>query len=215
MPPDDGLICPLAISDACDIPCPHAFYHERMKGCEESFCKIYFKDVQCVCILLESPLRERFLKRRPPSEPTTTAAQLNLLREMDPFLFQHWAILKLGGQMSPTLRKDSGIDGYTELGTPVQVKRQDKVTPDVVVLYETALRRMSFTEGIIIAFSFTKSAEAEAQRALKELGQKITLLTTKEVLLYRPDDKVQNSLSRDAEADGRGGPSVSVTSESP
>lgn len=91
------------------------------------------------------------------------------LKKLTPFQFQGWVIDRIGGTHSAQKAADRGIDGYTSLGQPVQVKQQERVGRNVVDNFETAARRVGQTTGYIIAFSFTKSAYEEAARAKKEL----------------------------------------------
>ena len=66
--------------------------------------------------------------------------------------------------------------------TPVQVKQSDKVGRVEVDKFETAIRRMKKTSGMMVAFSFGKGAHEEVARAKNHEGLNIELKTVKSVL---------------------------------
>jgi len=111
----------------------------------------------------------------------------NNLRKMDWRDFQDKVVEELDGVPSDKKVADMGIDGITLSGIPIQVKQSDNVGRNVVDNFETALRRYYPTskkikKGIIVAFSFTKGAYNEAQRAHLEDKIKIDLVTTEELI---------------------------------
>jgi len=75
-----------------------------------------------------------------------------------------------------------GIDGYTFEGFPIQVKQSDDVGRNVVDNFETAMRRMKATNGVIVAFSFGKGAQGEVARAKLHEKLEIRLLTVEELI---------------------------------
>lgn len=75
-----------------------------------------------------------------------------------------------------------GIDGFYLDGTPIQVKQSEDVGRNVVDNFETAIRRMQRTKGVIVAFSFGKGAHEEVARVKLAEGLEITLKTVDEIL---------------------------------
>jgi hypothetical protein len=49
------------------------------------------------------------------------------VRRMDTSDFQNWVCDELDAERSPTISKDNGIDGRLADGSPIQVKRSDRV----------------------------------------------------------------------------------------
>jgi site-specific DNA-methyltransferase (adenine-specific) len=97
------------------------------------------------------------------------------LRYKDAFEFENWIVQQFGGTGNIKQRGDKGIDGKTTDGTPIQVKRSDNVSRDVIDKFPTAAQRYDknlFTKnqkakkpiGYIIAFSFGKGAIEEVAR---------------------------------------------------
>ena len=89
---------------------------------------------------------------------------------------------KLHGRVNPKLVGDLGIDGFVELDVPVQVKQIEGVGRQVVDSFETALQRVGKKRGLIVAFSFGKSAQEEVARAKLDSGLDIRLMTVGEIL---------------------------------
>lgn len=108
-----------------------------------------------------------------------TAAELQALQ---PFEFQNWVFEKLHGRVNPRKVGDFGIDGWVELDVPTQVKQSESIGRNVVDNFETAIRRLNKTRGVIVAFSFGSGAYAEAARAHNEEGLEIKLKTVEEIL---------------------------------
>jgi DNA modification methylase len=71
------------------------------------------------------------------------------LRALQPFMFQQWVVEKLYAHPSRTKVGDMGIDGYLFDGTPLQVKQSDGVGRNVVDNFETAVRRIKKSKGIM------------------------------------------------------------------
>ncbi len=103
------------------------------------------------------------------------------VKAMQPFQFQNWVLQKLGGRVSERKVADGGIDGWL-WDRPVQVKQSDGVGVNVLRNFETAIRAVKKTEGIVVGFSFGKGAYEEAARAKLEEGLAITLMTVEDVL---------------------------------
>jgi len=107
-------------------------------------------------------------------------------KELDWQDFQDRVIEVFNGIPSNKKVADMGIDGVTSDGIPIQVKQSERVGRNVVDNFETALRRYypsnkKILKGIIVAFSFTKGAYEEAQRARLEDSIKIDLITVEEL----------------------------------
>lgn len=108
---------------------------------------------------------------------------VNELKSYDAFRFQDYICKRLEGKPSERKSGDMGIDGYTlENKIPIQVKQSEGVGRNVLDNFETAIRRKNKKEGIVVAFSFTKTAYEEAARVEREEGLKIKLVTLKELL---------------------------------
>lgn len=113
------------------------------------------------------------------------------LRQLKPFEFQNWVIQRFVGTHSPRKSSDMGIDGYSfMLNNPIQVKRSDRVGRNVVDNFQTAMRRGRHTVGYIVAFSFTRNAREEAARARWSDGLEVRLVTVKNLLEPRLDEKI-------------------------
>jgi len=97
------------------------------------------------------------------------------LRYKDAFEFESWIIQQLGGVSNTKQRNDSGIDGKTKDGLPIQVKRSDNIGRNVIDNFQSACKRFDsklFEKnqiekkpiGILIAFSFGRGAIEEIAR---------------------------------------------------
>ena len=107
---------------------------------------------------------------------------INELKALKPFEFQNWVIGTLGGTVSDKKSADMGIDGYSFMERdPIQVKQQEHVGRIEVDKFETALRRVGKSKGIMVAFSYTKGAYEEVARAKDHNGLEITLMSVAQV----------------------------------
>ena len=104
------------------------------------------------------------------------------LRDMKPALFQAWAVKAVQGRMNRKLSADGGIDGWTIVGDPIQVKRSDRVGVKVVREFQTVIQDDNRMGGIIIAFGFTSGAIKKVEDAKSKYGINIELKTVKELL---------------------------------
>ena len=76
-----------------------------------------------------------------------------------------------------------GIDGFTFLENhPIQVKRSDRIGRPVIDNFAGVLQREKDSKGMVIAFSFTRGAEAEIARLKRESGIHIELITCAQLL---------------------------------
>lgn len=107
---------------------------------------------------------------------------IKALRTLQPFMFQQWVIEKLYAHPSQRKVGDMGVDGALFDGTPLQVKQSEGIGRNVVDNFETAIRRLKKTSGIIVAFSFGKGAYEEVARVKNADGINITLKTVDEIL---------------------------------
>ncbi|MCK4333473.1 restriction endonuclease [candidate division WOR-3 bacterium] len=108
---------------------------------------------------------------------------LDELKKMEPFEFQNHIIVDmLHGTCSRTKSADYGIDGHDFGHNPVQIKQSEHVGRPVVQKFESAIRREKRTKGIIVAFSFSKTAYEEVARIKLDEGIEIELRTVQELL---------------------------------
>jgi DNA modification methylase len=93
----------------------------------------------------------------------------NKIRYKDPFEFERWIVTKYRGIPNIKQTKDGGIDGKTIDGTPIQVKRSDKIPYDIIDKFSTDTKGYNpnlFKDniknkkpvGYFIAFSFRNNA---------------------------------------------------------
>ena len=97
------------------------------------------------------------------------------LRKLPPFEFQNWVVTQLGGRQALRGVGDRGIDGWTFVGDPIQVKQGDKVGTPTVRLFTQDIRDVDKTHGIIVAFSFGKGAYDEVEHVKAKHGIDIEL----------------------------------------
>ena len=117
-----------------------------------------------VLVVKKKRVTEEQLKRRLPSE------------------FQNWVIKRLSGKGSLGTSSELGIDGYSVEGYPIRVSQSDDVGRNVVTTFVTAMGRNRAKNGIIVAFSFDKSAYEEITRARLHFGPELKAVTVKELL---------------------------------
>jgi len=131
------------------------------------------------CKLMQRRIRDRFSIT---SMILGGEITIKHLKKMKPFEFQNWVCAKLFGRVSDRKSSDMGIDGYTLDGRPIQVKQSERVGRNVIDNFETAVRRKGKKKGIVVGFSFVKSAHEEAARAKVEGDLDIQLITAEELL---------------------------------
>ena len=78
-----------------------------------------------------------------------------------------------------------GIDGYTFEGDPIHVKQSDDIGRNVVDNFETALRRVKKSKGVIVAFSFGRGAYEEIARVKLHDNLEIQAISIRELLKTR------------------------------
>ena len=115
------------------------------------------------------------------------------LRYKDAFAFETWIIEQFGGVANTKQISDSGIDGKTRDGQPIQVKRSDTIGRNVVDNFLSACKRYDkkcFEDnqknhksvGVIIAFSFGKGAIQETARLKNEENILIDLVKVEDIV---------------------------------
>jgi len=134
------------------------------------------------------------------------------LRNSDAFEFELWIVKQYGGTPNTKQRSDSGIDGKTKEGVPIQVKRSDNVGRNVVDNFYSAIQRFDKNlfdrfkaeqkpVGVLIAFSFGKGAIQEVARLKNQEGLMIQLVKVEEFVPIAKKPKltlVFNDLGLDA-----------------
>lgn len=107
---------------------------------------------------------------------------VHALKELQPFEFQNWICQKMLARMSEKKVGDMGIDGWLMDGRPLQVKQSEAVGRNVIDNFETAIRRMKKTRGLIVAFSFGKGAFEEVARVKNADDIEIELKTVEDII---------------------------------
>jgi DNA modification methylase len=161
-------------------------------------CRVMAQRLTRVCHLREG--KEFWLRDVP-----KTAEELRRYPHSE---FQNWAVAALNtvisnGQAIANRAQvgDMGIDGrvypadmvrekqegYDLFGEadrwfPVQVKQKDKAGRPDIDAFETAMQRQRREKGFFIAFGFTRDAQFEIKRALREHKLEIIPITVREIL---------------------------------
>jgi len=105
------------------------------------------------------------------------------LKAMDPFEFQNHVVVDLlHGTCSRKKSDDHGIDGHDFGRNPVEVKQSEHVGRPVVQKFHSAVRSEKRKKGIIVAFSFAKTAYEEVARIKLDEGIEIELITIQELI---------------------------------
>ena len=134
------------------------------------------------------------------------------LRYADAFEFETWIVQQFGGLPNIKQRGDSGTDGKTKEGIPIQVKRSDNVGRNVVDNFYSAIQRFDKNlferlkaeqkpVGVLIAFSFAKGTIEEVARLKNRDGVIIQLVTVESIVPIAKKPKltlVFNDLGLDA-----------------
>ena len=134
------------------------------------------------------------------------------LRNKDAFEFENWIIQQFSGIPQSKKGGDKGIDGKMEDGTPIQVKRSDNVSRDIIDKFPTAAKRHDQNlfqknidnrnpAGYVIAFSFSKGAIEEVARLKNQENIIIQLVSVDEIVPIATKPMITvawQELSRDA-----------------
>ena len=150
-------------------------------------------------------MKRRLLKVGAEANLEGMPQSLDDLKELKPFEFQNWIIVRISGHQSDRKSGDMGIDGWTFfLHDPVQVKQSESVGRPVIDSFETAITRANKKRGFVIALSFTRGAYEEVAR-VKSSGLDIHLITVAD-LLDRQDEiaALMSTLSPTGELPGLG-----------
>ena len=111
------------------------------------------------------------------------------VRNMSPLEFQEWACKTMSGEVLYG-GMDDGIDGLVHTsptkpryhGSPIQVKRSEKVGPNMIRIFIESMKKMPRENSFLIAFSFTESALEKASEFNQGTSGKIHLLTVEEIM---------------------------------
>lgn len=106
---------------------------------------------------------------------------LKKMRNMDPIDFQDMIIEDIFDGISSGVDKN-GIDGYASNGSPIQVKRSDKVGKRVMTYFSYNIRDDGKKRGYVVAFSFTNSVHDIVSTIKKRYGINIILVTVEDLL---------------------------------
>lgn len=139
------------------------------------------------CNLMASRMRKLGVSAMVLGGPIT----LEDLKKLEHFEFQNWVCKRLFGRVSSMKSGDMGIDGYTLEGNPIQVKQSENVGRNVIDNFETAMKRMKKSKGIIVAFSFVKGSYEEVARAKLEEKLDIKLLEVKNLIKEDIETKLE------------------------
>jgi len=110
-------------------------------------------------------------------EPATLAD----LKKMTPFEFQNWVLNRIYGRANPKKVGDEGVDGWTFMGDPVQVKQSGAGDPQVRLLYGD-LERLKLKRGVIVAYEFSHDARERVNELKRQHGVEIVLKTVEDIL---------------------------------
>jgi DNA modification methylase len=115
------------------------------------------------------------------------------LRYKNAFEFEKFIVQQFGGISNTKQRNDLGLDGKTQDGVPIQVKRSDTIGRNVIDNFKSACERFDKTlfdknkaenksVGFIIAFSFGKGAIQEVARLKTHENLIIQLIKVEEII---------------------------------
>jgi len=137
-----------------------------------------------------------------PYEVIMPTYDLKKLHEKEGKNFEVFIVDKYGGIPNEKGGKDLGIDGYTQAGTPIQVKKWKKsVGRDTLDAFVTAIKRDDIAHfernkkegnacGFIIGFEFSKDLINEVSRLKNKENIIIELKYVKDIISYTNPPKV-------------------------
>jgi len=118
--------------------------------------------------------------------------------KMNPFEFQDWVVKVLGGKTNKTRSGDGGIDGWIDKpfddlkkGDPIQVKMSAKVGDPAVRLFAFDTMNEGRDHSVIVAYSFSSTAENTAKEIREQHGINIWLMTVKDMLVMTSKKNVK------------------------
>ena len=158
-------------------------------GCGTSIASASANNRKYIGIDISPKAAELIHKRIPTAKIVYTQLTMYDLRAMEEYHFQEWVCQKmLAKNTSPDPSRpsgaDGGIDGHVEhplktreyAGSPIQVKRSEKIGRGVIDEFAGALARKGKTVGFFIALSFSDRAVAATKEIRKNSGINIVLI---------------------------------------
>ena len=103
------------------------------------------------------------------------------LRRLSASEFQAWVLKRLDGKSPGSMDTAVGIDGYTSLNQPIQIKQSDSVGMNAVDLFASAVARKKAAGGVMVAFNFADDAIRGKVRARRSLNLDIQMVTVREL----------------------------------
>jgi hypothetical protein len=107
------------------------------------------------------------------------------LRRLSAAEFQAWVIKRLEGKTSASMDVSMGIDGYTSLNQPIQIRQSDGLGMNAVDLFASSVARKRAAGGVLVAFSFADDAIRGKVRARRSLNLDIQMMTVAELIEKR------------------------------
>ena len=107
------------------------------------------------------------------------------LRRLSSSEFQAWVLKRLEGKPPSSMDNAMGIDGYTSLNLPIQIKQSDSLGMNAVDLFASAVARKKAAGGVMVAFNFADDAIRGKVRARRSLNLDIQMFTVRELIENR------------------------------
>lgn len=107
------------------------------------------------------------------------------LRRLSSSEFHTWVLKRLDGKPPASMDTTIGIDGYTSLNQPIQIKQSDNVGMNAVDLFASAVARKKASGGVMVAFNFADDAIRGKVRARRSLNLDIQMYTVRELIENR------------------------------
>jgi hypothetical protein len=107
------------------------------------------------------------------------------LRNLSNGEFQTWVLKRLDAKNSTSTDTSQGIDGYSPIDQPIQIKQSDNVGMSVIDLFTSSVARKRASSGIIVAFSFSDDAIRSKIRARRSLNIDLEMITVRELIENR------------------------------
>jgi hypothetical protein len=132
-------------------------------------------------------LRLKQLELAPHSERDARITERGV-RALSETEFEKWVIRCYRGTYATAEWDHLGIDGWTDgPELPIQVKQQEHVGRPTVDKFETAIERSRKSRGILVAYSFSKRAEEEAERTRQTGRVDVELVTVRDLIRERTE----------------------------
>jgi RecJ-like exonuclease len=107
------------------------------------------------------------------------------LRRLSSSEFQAWVLKRLDGKPPGSMDTAIGIDGYTSVNQPIQIRQSDSVGMNAVDLFASMVARKKASGGVMVAFNFADDAIRGKVRARRSLNLDIQMLTVRELVESR------------------------------